>query len=60
MVTEAKGRIYFRDERTYVYMPSDLTVDSAFPFEKKNQDVTITINPNRKDLVVKKLEKKGL
>ncbi|MEM2741715.1 MAG: hypothetical protein QXD95_06145 [Nitrososphaeria archaeon] len=49
MVLEAKGRMYRRGNRVYVYIPTEISIDSAFPFkfEKGYVKVIIDVNNNR-------------
>ena len=57
MVLESqKGRLIRSDNRIYIYVPSEISRDSAFPFPFKKGYVKIRIDPEKKRLVVEKLE----
>lgn len=47
----SKGKKY---TRYYIYLPTDLVNDSAFPFSLEKQNVKIKIDGNK--LVVRKIE----
>jgi hypothetical protein len=52
MVLEGRGRLYRRDNRVYIYIPSEISVDSAFPFQFQKGEVKIKIDTNNKRLII--------
>jgi hypothetical protein len=54
MTLKGKGKYYTRGNVGYVYVPYELTIDSAFPFQNK-EVVEITVEDDR--LIVEKVKK---
>jgi len=52
MVLEGRGRLYRRDNRVYIYISSEISVDSAFPFQFQKGEVKIKIDTNNKRLII--------
>ena len=50
--TKTKGKEY---TRYYIYIPTDLTKDSAFPFDLEKQPLNIKIDGDK--LIVEKVKK---
>jgi hypothetical protein len=50
--TETGGKMY---DKFYVYIPSEVSKDSAFPF-KPNQKLKVRIDTENKRLVIEKIE----
>lgn len=56
MVLEAKGRLYRRGNRTYIYIPSEISIDSAFPFHFEKGYVKIKIDVNNKRIIIESIK----
>ncbi len=62
MVLEAKGSIAKRSAKSgkykqyFIYVPSSLSNDSAFPFKSKNGKVEVTIKIDGDRLIIEKSE----
>ncbi len=52
---DSKGRTY---EKTWIYIPTSVANDTAFPF-KPGEKVLIIIDIKGKRLIIEKLEKEG-
>ena len=52
MVAVTRAKIYSYNNRHYIYLPTDLLRDSAFPFDLKKEKLQIRIDGDR--LVVEK------
>ena len=52
MVNTTKAKVYKTDNRHYVYLPSGLVQDSAFPFDLSKDELQIKIEGRR--LVIEK------
>jgi hypothetical protein len=56
MVLEGKGRLYRRNNRVYIYVPSEISIDSAFPFHFEKGDVKIRIDINNKRIIIENIK----
>lgn len=53
MPLKKTGRLFRRGDGKYmIYIPKDLGDDSQFPFPLESQDVTITVIPEKKTIIV--------
>jgi len=51
-----KGNLFRSGNRVYIYIPADISRDSAFPFKFKKGHVKVRIEPNRDCLIIEKIE----
>ena len=57
MVLKGVGRLFKRgDGKWLLYIPKDLGDDSQFPFSKDSQKVAITVDKEKKTLLVEPTE----
>ena len=49
--TQTAGKLY---NKYYIYIPTDLAGDSAFPF-KEDEKIKIKIDPKNKRLIIEKI-----
>ena len=57
MPLKKTGRLFKRRDGKYmIYIPKDLGDDSQFPFKQETQDVTITVIPEKKTIIVTEAE----
>jgi len=54
MVLEKNGRLYRRNNRVYIYVPAEITSDSAFPFAFGKGPVKIRIDTKKRCLIIEK------
>jgi len=54
MVLEKKGWLSRRNNRVYIYVPSEIASDSAFPFGFKKGAVRIRIDTKNRCLIIEK------
>lgn len=52
MVIEGKGRLYRNNNRVYIYVSSEITLDSAFPFAFQKGPVKIRIDTKNRCLII--------
>ncbi len=52
MVLESTGRLYKRGNRVYIYIPSNVSLDSTFPFDFEKGDIKVKIDG--KKIVIEK------
>ncbi|MCD6515798.1 MAG: hypothetical protein J7L07_12805 [Candidatus Odinarchaeota archaeon] len=56
MTLEGKGRLYRKNNRVYIYIPSKVVLDHAFPFKFEKGYVKVIIDPKKKQLIIKLIE----
>jgi len=59
LVLEGKGRLYRRNNRVYIYIPAEITLDSAFPFTFEKGSVKIRIDTRNKCLIIEHYDSKS-
>lgn len=50
---------YYGGKHATIYIPATITTDSAFPFNLETEEVTIEINKEGKELIIKQEKKNG-
>ena len=57
MVLESsKGRLYRRNNRVYIYLPADISRDSAFPFKFEKGYLKVRIDIKNENLIIEKID----
>lgn len=57
MVLESsKGTLYRRNNRVYIYVPAEISRDSAFPFSFEKGHLKIQIDKEKKRLIIERPE----
>ncbi|MEM2111847.1 MAG: hypothetical protein QXX08_08230 [Candidatus Bathyarchaeia archaeon] len=59
MVLEGRGRLYRRNKRVYIYVPAEITLDSAFPFTFEKGSVKIRIDTRNRCLIIEQYDSKS-
>jgi hypothetical protein len=53
---EGKGRFWRTNRKLYIYIPSEVVYDSAFPFTQEKGYVKIRIDKEKNRLIIEKWE----
>jgi hypothetical protein len=53
---EGKGRFWRTNRKLYIYVPSEVVYDSAFPFPQEKGYVKIRIDKEKNRLIIEKWE----